>query len=201
MLRRITSKNPAIERQPEIAMSALRYRASSPASEAGGEAAGGEFKALDACHREIASNLERLQALVDRLGADGVTTQTQGEASAIETFFSATARGHHADEERHVFPPLLASPNADLVQAVQRLQQDHGFIEENWIELSPQLRALAGGYHWYDLDELRHGVQVFIDLLHDHIELEESLIYPEAKAHWAEVFARRAQRQASIGAD
>ncbi|MCU0773934.1 MAG: hemerythrin domain-containing protein [Ideonella sp.] len=181
-------------------MSAQRYRASPDAVSAASASTGGEFRALDACHLEIANHLDRLQALVDRIGRDGVTTQAQHEAAEIESFFSATARSHHADEERHVFPPLLASADADMVQAVRRLQQDHGFIEENWIELSPQLRALAGGYHWYDLDELRHGVQVFIDLLRDHIELEESLIYPHAKAHWAEVFARRAQRRAEVGA-
>lgn len=181
-------------------MSAQRYRASPDAVSAASASTGGEFKALNACHFEIANHLDRLQALVDRLVDDGVTAQTQDEAAQIETFFSATARSHHADEERHVFPPLLASTDADMVQAIRRLQQDHGFIEENWIELSPQLRALAGGYHWYDLDELRHGVQVFIDLLRDHIELEESLIYPQAKAHWAEVFARRAQRRAEVGA-
>ena len=142
----------------------------------------GSFEALDACHRQVLEHLVRLRALVELLDRDGVTTQAQGEAAAVEAFFSATARAHHADEERQVFPTLLACGEPELVQAVRRLQQDHGFIEENWIELSPQLRALAGGYHWYDLDELRHGIQVFGDLLHEHIELEETVVYPMAKA-------------------
>jgi len=46
-------------------------------------------------------------------------------------------------------------------------------------------------------DELRHAVQVFIDLCHDHIELEESLIYPQARALSAQAEQRRTRRAAA----
>jgi hypothetical protein len=83
---------------------------------------------------------------------------------------------------------------------VLRLQQDHGWLEEDWLELEPQLQAVAHGYSWYDIDSLRHGVGVFTALYHDHIALEESLIYPEAKAHMAAEAASQTQRvAASIG--
>jgi hemerythrin-like domain-containing protein len=171
-------------------MSADRTR---PAAEDGFQ--GTEFRALDACHQQIAQYLGYFGQLLTALDADGVTPATQTLAKEIEAFFSSTAQQHHADEEQRVFPPLLASPDAELVAAVKRLQQDHGFIEENWIELAPQLRALAAGYNWYDLPTLQQGARVFIDLLNEHIELEESLIYPQAKAMWAEMFAQRARRQ------
>jgi hypothetical protein len=72
------------------------------------------------------------------------------------------------------------------------LQQDHGWIEEDWLAIAPQLRAIAAGYNWYDPDELRHGISVFLELCREHIQLEESIIYPEAKAAVDKLARRRA---------
>jgi len=77
----------------------------------------------------------------------------------------------------------LASGNAELAQAVRTLQQDHGWIEENWIELAPQLRAIAVGNDWIDAAEFQHDVEVFLELCNGHIALEETLVYPAAKEH------------------
>jgi hypothetical protein len=77
---------------------------------------------------------------------------------------------------------------------VRTLQQDHGWIEENWIELAPQLRAIATGSHWFEPAELLHAVEVFHDLCLGHIALEESVIYPESKALWADRIAKRVTR-------
>jgi hypothetical protein len=97
-----------------------------------------------------------------------------------------------------VFPGLLASGDAELVQHVRRLQQDHGWLEEDWLELAPQLEAIGQGYNWYDLAMLRHALPVFTALYVDHIGLEESLIYPEAKRRQAALSAGEAAR--AIGA-
>ena len=67
------------------------------------------------------------------------------------------------------------------MQHILRLQQDHGWLEEDWLELSAQIDAVAQGYSWYDIDALRQGTAVFTELYKDHIDLEESLIYPEAR--------------------
>ncbi|MEI8324278.1 MAG: hemerythrin domain-containing protein [Betaproteobacteria bacterium] len=154
------------------------------------------FDALDACHQQIQRHLANLSALAQQIEADGVNAQAQQTAADIEAFFSATARQHHQEEEKSVFPALLSSGDADLASAVRSLQQDHGWIEENWLELAPQLRAIALGNSWYDSAEFQHGVQVFLELVGDHIALEESLIYPESKARWAQVLASRAERLA-----
>lgn len=135
-----------------------------------------EMEALDSCHREVLGALRGLVTLLDHLDA----TARRLAADAVR-FFSETARAHHADEERVVFPGLLRSDDAVLVQHVQRLQQDHGWLEEDWLSLSPQLDAVSKGYSWYDIDELRHAVDIFTALYQDHIDLEESLIYPEAR--------------------
>lgn len=150
-----------------------------------------DFEALDACHQQIASHLKALKALVKHVAETGVDPWAQQQAAEIEAFFSGTSREHHAEEERNVFPPLLATADTALAQTIRTLQQDHGWIEENWIELAPQLRAMADGHGWTDPAEFQHYAEVFLSLCEGHIALEESLIYPESKARWAAVVARR----------
>jgi len=154
--------------------------------------AGADFHALDACHRQIGEQLGRLERLVEHLEACGVDARAQDEARAIEHFFSGTSQAHHLDEEAKVFPALLASADEALVATVRMLQQDHGWIEEDWLAIAPQLRAIASGYSWYDPAELRHAIEVFLELCREHIQLEESIVYPEAKAIAAKLQRRRA---------
>jgi iron-sulfur cluster repair protein YtfE (RIC family) len=154
------------------------------------------FDALDACHVQIQQHVNELVALARHMDEVGVDASAQRQAKAIEAFFSSTSRQHHQDEERNVFPALLASGSDDLVTAVRTLQQDHGWIEENWIELAPLLRAIADGNNWYQDAEFQHAVEVFSELLNGHIALEETLIYPESKARWAQAVAARVSRQA-----
>lgn len=141
----------------------------------------GAFEVLDACHRQTVVMLARLNALVsglDKTGADGEARRT---AEEIIQFFSQTARQHHEDEERHVFPQLQDSDDPEIVQAVLRLQQDHHWMDVDWKELSPAIAAVADNRGGYDLEALREGVEIFTALSHDHIALEESCIYPQAR--------------------
>jgi iron-sulfur cluster repair protein YtfE (RIC family) len=131
------------------------------------------FDVLDACHRQTLFTLGKLAALISRLKGHGPDAEGRAMASEIVRFFSTTARQHHEDEERHVFPTLMAGGDPDVVQAVQRLQQDHRWLHEDWMELSPLLDAVATGQSWYDLDALREGAEVFTALSHDHVALEE----------------------------
>ena len=153
------------------------------------------FVALDACHLRMLAAADALEELVATLDRDGVTPAARASAAAIADFYSTTARRHHEDEERHVFPALLAGPEANLVHAVQRLQQDHGWLEENWMELGPHVEAIANGYGGYDMDTLRQGVEVFAALQRDHIALEESLVYPEARTQLGQAGRREMGRE------
>jgi hemerythrin-like domain-containing protein len=139
------------------------------------------LNSLDATHREILVTLTQLEQLVAHLAAQGCDATAQRSAAAICQFFATTAREHHLEEEQKVFPPLLARADTELVQQIQRLQQDHGWLEEDWIELSPTLQAVAEGQSVYDVETLRDGVNVFVNLYHEHIALEDSLVYPAAR--------------------
>lgn len=81
------------------------------------------------------------------------------------------------------------------MQAVLRLSQDHNWLEEDWMEISPQIDSVACGLSWHDLDTLREGVDVFAALSRDHIALEESLIYPHARARLDAVERREMGRE------
>ncbi len=167
------------------------------------------FDVLDVCHRQTLFTLNKLTDLVSKLTNGGADAQMRTVAAEIVQFFSSTARQHHEDEERHVFPKLVLSKDPQIVQAVLRLSQDHNWLEEDWMEISPQIDAVACGLSWYDADILREGVEVFTALSRDHIALEESLIYPQARARLGkderremgrEMAARRRAKRGGAGA-
>ena len=138
----------------------------------------GTLDVLDRTHREIVEMLARLHLLIEKLEVRGIDDGVRKLAQDICVFFDKTARPHHAAEEELVFPDLLAGGDPELVK---RLQQDHGWLEEDWLELAPHLRAVANGQSWYDIDVLRSGVPVFTELYRDHIALEETVVYPASR--------------------
>jgi len=144
-----------------------------------------DFVALDACHEQTKGHLIDLLAMLQQMSISGIDGEVQAKAAGIEEFFSGASRQHHLDEEKTVFPALLESDDEELIAAVRTMQQDHGWIEENWLELGPQLRAIAAGNHWFDMEEFQQYVEVFNQLCSDHIAVEEALIYPQAKASMA----------------
>ena len=144
------------------------------------------FDFLDRSHQELQRQLVALRRLVGAVADDSLDAAGRDELKRTIAWFNREARQHHLDEEHHVFPPLLQSTDANVVQTTLRLRQDHGWIEENWLELEPSLEAAAGGYSWFDRDTLAQGVEVFEQLYIDHLTLEESLAYPEASKRLAQ---------------
>jgi hemerythrin-like domain-containing protein len=143
------------------------------------------FEALDTCHRETLRMLDSLAELLVQLDERGADSRARAMAGAIVDHFSVTLREHHEDEERHVFARLAVSGDARIAQALASLAQDHFWLDADWRVLSPVLDAVASGQSCYDLDALRDGVEIFSALCREHIELEESLIYPQARARMA----------------
>jgi hemerythrin-like domain-containing protein len=139
------------------------------------------FDFLDKTHADIKAQLLTLRALVIAIETSGLDVHTREQARRVVHYFNTEARQHHLDEEKHIFPTLLTSQDADIVHATQRLTQDHGWLEENWIQIAPSLDAAANGNMWFDPQELHHALDVFEALYLDHMLLEESMIYPEAR--------------------
>ena len=139
------------------------------------------FEFLNKTHRDIMSQLVLLSPMVDAIESEGLNTANREKIRRLLHYFNTEARQHHLDEEKHIFPALLNSQDEAIVHTTQRLTQDHGWLEENWIQIAPSLDAAANGNLWFDIRELRHAIEVFEALYVDHIMLEESIAYPEAK--------------------
>ena len=150
--------------------------------DANAQATDADFARLDDYHLRVRPHLDRLAALATRVENAPLGDEDCAEACAIEAFFSGSMREHHLLEEAAVFPALLASDDAELVTVVRTLMQDHGWIEQNWIEIAPQLRAVAQGHHWIDPAEFQHGAEVFLELGYGHTALEEVVVTPRARA-------------------
>src|SRR6185503_3435712 len=129
-------KEPSAVQEP-----AMKAKTSPPAA---------DLAQLDAYHAQVRGHLDRLAALATRVENGQLDAETSAEACAVEAFFSGSMQEHHRVEEAAVFPVLLASDDAGLVDTVRTLQQDHGWMEQNWLELAPQLRAIAQGNAWVD---------------------------------------------------
>lgn len=144
-----------------------------------------EFEKLDQAHRAALEMLDAFDHLIEHLDESGLDDTARANATKILSFFNGPGRDHHAQEESQIFPGLLTSTDLEMVQHVHRLQQDHGWLEEDWRELAPQIEGIAGGYNWYDLAMLRHALPVFTALYHEHIALEETVVYPAARRQQA----------------
>ena len=139
------------------------------------------FEFLDSTHKDIQVQVRQLHLLVDAIESNGLNPANRALARQVLDYFNHEARQHHLDEEKNIFPALLASQDAEIVKATEHLIQDHGWLEENWLQIEPSLEAATGGNLWFDPAELRHALEVFEALYLDHILLEESIAYPEAK--------------------
>jgi iron-sulfur cluster repair protein YtfE (RIC family) len=144
------------------------------------------FEPLEEFHRITLRMLAELAMLVARVEEVGVDPRARAMARSVIHYFSFDLPGHHIDEEAHVFPALAECGDAETMQAVARLKQDHAWLRADWRVLSPLVRGLAGGQSWVDIDALRDGVEVFCALSRDHIALEESIIYPRARIRMLE---------------
>lgn len=148
-----------------------------------------EFESLDQAHQAALQMLASFRHLLTRLQDQGLDEPARQSAREILTFYDGPGRHHHQEEECKVFPGLLASSDLELVGHVRRLQQDHGWLEQDWFELQPHVLAVAQGYNGYDLPLLVAALPVFDALYRDHIALEESVVYPAAKRQKAALHA------------
>lgn len=148
------------------------------------------FEILDSCHIKIQSHLDELASLYEQITKGNSGADARKKAEAIEIFFSTTARSHHAMEEDEVFPSLLLSDNTETVAKVRDLIEDHFWIEKYWLDLAPMLKGISIGAEDTNMEKLSKTVRLFHDLCSYHIECEESMIYPEAKAAMNSMQAR-----------
>lgn len=141
------------------------------------------FEMLEACHERVQRSLALLGRLIAHVDAHGHDAQSRSAAHDVLRYFELAAPHHHEDEERHVFPRLLAQGDAAVVQAVQRLRDEHVRIGELWARLRPVLQAWSGEAAAGAVPgDFRDAAQAFAELYAGHIPVEEGLVFPAARA-------------------
>ncbi len=142
------------------------------------------FEMLQACHERVERMLALIRRLQEHLQQKGCDDSVRQAARDVMRYFDQAAPRHHEDEERHVFPPLMAGPDAAVKALVLRLIQDHRQMELAWTDARSVLQAIAdhGDAPWPGLT-VWHQVKLndFARLYRQHVDDEEKVAYPAAR--------------------
>lgn len=134
---------------------------------------------LEACHERIEAQLKTLERLLDYLPRHGADEQACQAARNILRYFNQAGPNHHEDEERNLFPMLVAGATADEVAAVQLLVgdlvADHVQMTEALDVVRPQLVSIAEGLGTI-LEEA--SVRCLAELYRQHIVKENTTLLP-----------------------
>ncbi|WP_349281793.1 hemerythrin domain-containing protein [Polaromonas hydrogenivorans] len=140
---------------------------------------------LAACH-ERALRMLALQAKLQQYLLDkGCDEPARQAARDVMRYFDLAAPLHHQDEELHVFPSLLAGPDAALRELARRLAQDHRQMEVAWTEARRTLQAIADSPEsgWTPLTPAQSAALAqFAALYRRHLDDENTIAYPAAQA-------------------
>jgi hemerythrin-like domain-containing protein len=143
------------------------------------------FEMLGACHERVERMLALLTRLQQHLLSPGLDEAVRQAARDVMRYFDIAAPLHHEDEERHVFPPLLAGPDTGLRLLVERLLLDHRAMEAAWPEARKVLNMIAEcpAKNWTPLTPTQTTALAHFGSLYDrHMADENDSAYPAAQA-------------------
>ena len=143
------------------------------------------FEMLAACHDRVERMLALQKKLQLHLLTKGCDAPARQAARDVMRYFDLAAPLHHQDEERHVFPSLLAGTDAALHALVRRLTQDHRQMETSWLEARCTLQAIADSpaSAWTSLTPAQTaGLEHFAALYRRHLADENRIVYPAAES-------------------
>ncbi len=136
------------------------------------------FEILDACHERVQRMLRLLQWVRLHLASMGCDAQARQAAREVMSYFDVAVPAHHEDEERHVFPPLLAA--GLYVDTVRRLQREHLQMAELWPRVREVLQGV-GAENWPGSAPADEGKLEHFARLYDwHMAAESELVFPAA---------------------
>jgi hemerythrin-like domain-containing protein len=140
------------------------------------------FGMLLACHERVQRMLALLLRLGEHLATHGADEEARQAARDVMRYFDQAGPAHHEDEERHLFPLLLAQGDAGIDGVVHRLQRDHEAMGVQWQAVRADLAEIeAGDGPMAPAAALLPRWQAYADLYAGHIEAEEGQAYPAAR--------------------
>lgn len=143
------------------------------------------FEMLATCHERVERVLELQTRLQQHLLDKRCDEPARQAARDVIRYFDIAAPLHHQDEELHVFPALLAGPDAELHRLVARLVQDHRNMEAAWSEARCVLLAIASCTEadWRPLTQTQSiALTQFAALYRSHLDAENVIAYPAGRA-------------------
>jgi hemerythrin-like domain-containing protein len=163
------------------------------------------FEMLAACHERVERMLRLMERLAGHLRDQGCDRNARQAAQDVMRYFDLAGPAHHEDEERHVFPPLLARGSPDMQAVVRRLQRDHHAMAHEWAAVRADLcRVAHGSWTRARAGEEAQRWQAFAALYRSHVEVEESQVYPAAQAlldgEAQQAMGREMAQRRSVGA-
>jgi hypothetical protein len=146
------------------------------------------------CHAGILGHLQQLGTLPALLEPAARARQI---AADTVSFFRQAVYEHHAEEEKELFPAVLASAakgeERDRVQAlVHTLTAEHRKVEAAWSKLEPKLKAVSKGH---DTDVDGADIQALVDCYQAHARFEEAVFLPLSQA----ILGRNSNHLAALG--
>ena len=142
------------------------------------------FDMLDACHERVERMLRLLQRLREHLANHPLDPPARDAARDVLRYFDQAGPHHHADEELHVFPAVLAAGSPALQPVVERLLQDHQDMHHLWAQVRQVLLNVRDGEatSWAGLQPADQALMDAYDALYRrHLQDENELVYPAAR--------------------
>lgn len=146
------------------------------------------------CHVGIVGQLHTLAELPPLLAP---AARARDIAEQTVRFFRDVVYAHHQEEERELFPAVLASAvrgeERDRVQrTVEALTAEHRTVEAHWQRLEPKLRAVAKGQE-AEIDAAE--IESLVDTYLAHARFEEEVFLPLAQT----ILGRNSNHLAALG--
>ena len=146
------------------------------------------------CHEGILSHLRAFGELPKLLESAG---RARKIAEDTLQFVQTAVFDHHADEERDLFPAVLAraaagSEHAEVQHLVEQLRAEHRSIEAQWARLQPELAKLAKGQ---DAELDTEDVEDLIRRYTAHARFEETEFLPRSAA----ILGQHSTEMAALG--
>jgi len=146
------------------------------------------------CHAGIVTHLHALGELPALLSPAARARQIAEETMK---FFRAAVYEHHSEEERELFPAVLASAQAgserDHVKAmIDQLTAEHRVVETTWESIEPELKKVAKGQSFeVDTEAINHLVRAYLA----HAQFEEREFLPLSHT----ILSRNSNHMAALG--
>ncbi len=146
------------------------------------------------CHAGILGHLQLLGDLPELLAPAARARRIAADALG---FFRDAVFEHHVEEEKELFPAVLASAvkgeERDKVQQlVDALTAEHRRVEATWAKLEPKLKAVAKGH---DTDVDPADIRALVETYQAHARFEEAVFLPLSQT----ILGRNSNHMAALG--